>query len=368
MWIVGALMALASLPGVFLFPPMPLGIAGSTQVSTTLYVLDATVEIAAIIAQAQEDITIQNICFQTGTVTTGATLDLRIESVDLSNGQPSGSLFDTDTNIAHVLADADDNAWITSANLTANAVITKGEFFAIVVKQPVASFGNFQIANFSEALAGFPYGVNVLSTKQTALPTIAAKTSGGAFINLGPNYFPAATATDTSFNSGSTPDERGNVVTLPFKARASGIAFYGFGAAGTTYDLVLYDTDGSTVLAAITVDSDVTQLNSQNMRAHYFDDTTVTLSAGSQYRIALKPNAATNVTLGSFTVGEAGVLDAVAGGQAIHHTQQTNGGGWTETTTQRNLISLIIDQLDDGAGGGGGGALLTPPGMNGRLT
>lgn len=358
-------MALASLPGVFLYPPLPYGITGGTSVSGTIFVLDASDEIAAIVCQAKEDITIQNICFRTGTVTTGATLDLRIETVG-STGLNSGTLFGTNTNIAHVLADGDDNTWVTSANLTANASITKGQWFAIVVKNPNASPGNFQIVNYNEPVAFHPYGINVLTTKQTVLPTIACKTSGGAFVNLGPNYYPAVSAADTAFNSSSTPDERGNVLTLPFKCRAVGIAFYGFGAAGTTYDLTLYSSNGTSVLAAITVDSDVTQVASQGIQMFYFDDSPVELSAGTKYFITLKPSGATNVTLASFTVGEAGVLAALAGGTSVFLATKTDGGSPDETgTTTRSLISLIIDQLDDGAGSGGG--MLVHPGMGARL-
>lgn len=352
-------MALANLPSVFVFPPFPQGIVAGTGVGGAVFVLDAANEYAAIVAQAKEDITIQNICFRTVTVTTGTTaLDCRIESVDTATGLPSGTLFATDTNIAHNLADSDDNTWVTSANLTANASITKGQWFAVMVKNPAASFGNFQIAHNTEPQVIHPYGVSVTGTKQVFLPTIGAKTSGGAFVNFGPNYYPAVSGADTAFNSGSTPDERGNVVTLPFKCRVCGIAYYGFGAAGTTFELILYDTDGSSVLAAITVDSDVIQTNAMGPNYHYFDDSPVTLSAGSQYRVVMKPGGATNVTLASFTVGEAGILDTIAGGQNIHHTQRTDGGSWSQTATTRNYMGLIIDQLDDGAGSGGGGPLV----------
>jgi hypothetical protein len=359
-------MALTAIGGLLTYPPIPWNAANGIGVSSGLYVLDAAAEKAAIIAQAAEDITIQYVCFRTATVTTGATIDLRVETVDLATGFPSGTLFATDTNVAHVLGNTDDNLWVTSAALTANATITKGQWFAIVVAN--AGAGNFNLASFYDAQDVTPYGALYTTSyaKQAIRPSIAAKTSGGSFVNMGAHYIPAVSVDEENINSGTTPDEVGNVITLPFPARCIGAVVWLSIAAGIAYDIVLYDTDGTTVLASTAFDSDLLLSANSGPVTFIWDDAAVTLAASSQYRLVVKPTSASNVTVSSYVLGEVGVFDVIVGGQNVHKTERTNAGAWSQTTTRRNVMGLLLDQLDDGAGGAGGG-LLTHPGMSGGL-
>jgi len=61
-------------------------------------IIDAAGEKVAFIFEAPKTGTIDRLLFRTLGVTSGATVDVRLETIDASNGHPSGTLWGTDTN------------------------------------------------------------------------------------------------------------------------------------------------------------------------------------------------------------------------------------------------------------------------------
>ena len=175
-----------------------------------------------------------------------------------------------------------------------------------------------------------------------------------------PWLFPASTFGNTAFNSASTPDERGLYFSSPVPVRASGIWVYV--DADADFDLKLYDSDGSTVLKTIAVDTDLRALVAARIQYHYFP-ASQELLANTNYRLTALPGAS-SIGLAEFTVNAAAIMDAFSGGQACHLTTRADAGAWTQTTTQRPIMGLIIDGLSDGAGGGG---MIVHPGMSGGM-
>lgn len=349
-------MALVDIGGTFEFPPIPFGAAGTIALSTGTFTLDAASEKAAAVFEASRACSIRKIHFRTGTVTTGATLDCRVETVSAVNGDPSGTLFAVNTNVSHVLNNTDDNVWLSTANLTADATLAQGDRFALVIVNPAVSAGNFILAHASDALVG-SWGYGDLFTaswaKQTNYPMIIAECSDGSFLTpLLPGFYPASAVGSTTFNNTSTPDERGVVITPQFDCRTSGGWLWISVAAGIGWDVVLYAADGTTPLATRTFDSD--QLRTTGTDFIRFSWTTsVELAAGTQYRLVYKPTSASNIVIEHIDVNSAAILDQMGGKQACHHTQRTDAGAWSETTTRRTMIGLQIDAVDDGAGTGG---------------
>jgi hypothetical protein len=290
---------------------------------------------------------IRRLHFRTGTVTTGATVDCRLETVDASTGHPTGTLYAANTNGSNVIADTDDNAWRTSANFTADASVTRGDVVAAVIVNP--SGGNWQLRTIIDVQGSVPYGdlfAAAAWTKNTNPPIIVAEYSDGTFAYV-PNVIQTHGVNTTAFNSGSSPDERGVRFTQPFQARCVGLWALMFPAAGGNFDLVLYDTDGSTVLRSVSWDGDVVgnASGAEMVRLLFASDVTLAVSLTNPYRIALKPTTANNVTLLDFDVNAAGYLDLLPGGSAWHHTQRADAGAWSETTTKRSMVGLLLDQL-----------------------
>lgn len=347
-------MALQDIGGLLYYPRPRFA---SDAAAFASFLLDAADEKLAAVFMAPKTGSITKIHFRTATVTTGATVDVRLETVG-GDGHPTGTLQATNTNGAQVIADTDDNTYFQTA-LTAAASVTAGDVLAAVIVNPSVSPGTLNISAISSAtseLALFPYGDFFTASwaKQSANMVFTAEYSGGVFYEI-PMSFPVSSVADTQFNSGSTPDERGNIFQVPFKCRVAGAWYFGAATAAGSRMMKLYDSNGSSVLAQTgSLDSD--QIHSTTRRPQQFFFTApATLNVATNYRLTLLPEAAVNVQLQEFTVASAAILDAFTGGQEMHLTTRADAGSWTETTTQRAIMGLLIDQLDDGAGGGAGG-------------
>jgi len=310
--------------------------------------LDAANEKTALIFRVPKTGTITKIGWRTTTVTTGATLDIRLETVSLTNGDPTGTLQGTDTNGAQVVADADDNVWFMTT-LTAGAVVTRGDILAIVIVNPAVSPGNLNIASFGNFLPQiFPYRDDFLTgawVKGSALLSLALEYSDGTYGAMS-RVPPMKTFTAVAFNSGTTPDERGLYFRLPFPVLVSEFWDSGTMSAGD-FDARLYDEDGATILLSTSVDKDLQSFTSNGLRLFPFSST-ATLKANTFYRFTLLPTSASSITLNEFDVDSFALMDATDCGQNFHHTSRTDAGAWTQTTTKRPFMGLVCDGFDDG--------------------
>lgn len=346
-------------------PPAPV----AAFPSVGALVIDAASEKVGCVIQAPKTGTIDRVLFATATVTTGATVDVRVETVSTTDGLPTGTLFGTNTNASKVIANGDDNTHIETT-LTAGASVTRSDILALVVSNPAASFGNMQIAaHLGSARSGaFPYTCHFTASWAAQVAAnhsvaFAVRYSDGAWYPVCPNALPVLTILSSSFASNSTPDERGLKFKFPWPVRVRGFWMYGdTDPANSTVNL--YDSDGSAVLNSLAIDKDQMANEIARNRWYLFDDVHE-LAADTFYRLTLVPDTTTSVTLGGFTVGAAAYLDAAPCGQNFHYTERTDAGAWTDTTTQRPFMGLLLDGFDDGAGGGGGGG--GGPLISGRL-
>jgi hypothetical protein len=337
--------------------------SGATVFTDVL--LDAAGEKIAWIVQAPAAGTINRIGFRTGAVSSGATMDCRIESLNLTDQFPSGSLWAADTN-GGVSASAA-NTWYEAA-LTSGANVNRGDLFAIVIVVPSGGNLNLQRTNNvtqPPANHTFPYFAANQGSWVVAASTMAivgARFSTGVWVNL--QAMPVSDIAVTSFNNGSTPDERALRFRLPFPARISGVQANLGTASGGDFAFKLYDSNGTTVLASYTHTGFVAA-NTNPTTGTYFFTSAVNLLANTFYRVSVLPSSSNNAALTGFTVDSAAIMDSFDGGQDFHLSTRKSAGAWTDTTTQRPLIYLMSDGFDDGAGGGGG--LLTHPGMGGGM-
>ena len=346
------------------FPHPRSATAGDAFATFSSYLLSASGDKAAFIAQVPVSGTITQVGFRTGTVTTGDTLKVGLETVSATTGHPTGTAYGGSTTTTVVVADVDDNKWFV-ANI-GDATATAGDLFAVVIE-----FNSYVAGNLNIVRADANNWTSLLSSYNDRFAA-AAWTKAGGFpiftLDYGGTYYPvtnvlpAAGLNDESFNSGTDPgDERGNIVQVPYKCRVVGAWWYGDINDNAT--IKLYDTDGSTVLASYTQDVDQQSSSTTGIkfvRFSTFGGSCSTpgcvLSVASNYRLTLLPGSTTNSSLGSLdvdaTVGAA-MMGAMRGGQNIHYTSRTDAGAWSQTTTRRAMIGLLIDQLDDGASAGG---------------
>lgn len=344
-------MTITTVNGMFF--PEPWYIVGSTNLTNIL--LDAAGEKAAFILQAPKTGLIRKVHFRVGTVTTAQDTDVRLETVSTTDGNPTGTLFGTTTQATVTAASITSNAWITTPALTADASVTKGDIIAVVIAPTGTPSYNVSTVTgmvASSAPTGFPYGAHFTASwaKLGEEILVALEYSDSSFA-YSPHNFPVTSmSVATTYNVDSTPDENGLKFTLTAPVRVSG-AWIAVDRDGDC-DVVLYGSDGATVLASVSLDKDIDQSTTPRLSMVMFSSS-VSLLANTAYRLVIKPTTVTSLTLYGLTVNAASLLDQMGGGQALHLTTRTDSGAWTDTTTSRPHLGLIIDGIDDGVSAGG---------------
>lgn len=351
---------------------------------------DSTTDRLAYVTQAYQADSISKVLFRTGTVTTGCTVQIRIESV--SNGRPSGTIIAAGASGTVTVADSDDNVWKT-VTIGTPYTFSVGEEYAIVMTYSSGTTPNMGLANTSPDYGGwfatqYPQRLQDTGAGSWAVPAqnrpwewVVEFTNAGGAVTL-PGLSPLnGDGTITAFNSGSAANERALKFVPPFKCRVVGLSLALFNmAAGADFTAAIWDaTDnpgaGPTPLAQTnTIDGDTFVSTTADGIGHVFFTAPVTLTAGTTYYAGLKPSTANNIGLLELSAAGTGAsstgirafgIGANTAHLATRAWVSTDPGAWTNTTTTLPGITLLIDQLDDGASAGGG--LLTHPGMAGGM-
>ncbi len=355
-------------------PRMASSANAAPSFTTNALLIDAIDESVAFIVQAPRTGTINKVGWGTRTVTTGATLDVRIESIASAAKFPAGTLFGTNTNGSQVVADANDNTWFLTS-LTSGASVTKGQDIAVVIKNPGASAGNLQIAGFADDAntLDFPYaGLNtgvsptISYASAAAAPILAFEYSDSPTVVPVPGCWPMkGTITTTTLGTGSTPDVVGLRFQLPFPCSILGAAPW-IDADGD-YKMMLvseayHQANATGILATLTVDHVHENATTAGYHEHVFA-ASYDIAANTWYRLVIEPTTATTLGFHDFDVNTLALMDAYPGGQNFHLTtakDPTGDGSWTNYnsgTFRIPFISLIIDKFDDAVSSGGGAIL-----------
>jgi len=336
-------------------PEAPLIMNSNPNRSTTQMLIDAAGEKAGWVLRAPKTGNIRKVGFGLYTVTTGATVDVRIETVDTSTGFPTGTLWGTNTNASQVILDTDDFKWFTT-QLTGDAAVTRNDLIAVVIVNPQTSYGTMIIPIFSDEESQFPYSVwYQTSWGKYNGPIMALEYSDGSYEGI-PGIWPMKAASTVTFNSGSATKLRGLRFKLPFPARITGVEFHTLAVAGADFTVQLYGSDGSTLLGSVAQDGDLNRNGSSAFPSRLLFDSPVEVAKDVYYRIVIKPTTGTNVTIYDYDVETAAIMDAAPGGQNFHYTSANTAtpageSDWTNTLTKRPFLNIIIDGLPDGSGG-----------------
>lgn len=358
--------------GLMYWPPLQLigGVAGDALGQSPITFDSATDRLAWVGRSTVAD-TLTTIYLRTRVVTTGCTIDVRIETV--VNGRPSGTLWGTNTNVNVVIDNADDNVWKT-ATLTAAASLAVGDEFAIVVTVASGTPNMQFLSNPGGSTNWSISGHYPLRLQDTGAGTWANVGSAFAWVaqfgTAGVSHIvgltPADTGTITAYNSGTNPDERALRFQVPFKCRATGLRVPMFNiAAGGDFTFSLWDAAGDAdgeALGQASIDGDFALSTTQDGYVDLLFDAPVTLDIGTTYYAGVRADTANNIGLGEMS--NTSITDAmlafpgVSAQMYLATRQWTAGaaGAWSNTTTTLPLIHLIIDRLDDGVGSGSGSA------------
>jgi hypothetical protein len=312
--------------------------------------LDAAAEYYAQVFMARQSMTISHVGFLVNTATGSPTVDIRIETV-AATGLPSGTLFNTNTNI--VTSALTGSAWTLQA-LTASASVQRGDLVAVKVLYNSGTLLSTRVVGqFRANTQGLPYQVVNAGTPTKARgdhPLMAIGSGASSFYNV-KGLWPITAFNNNTFNNTSSA-RRGLLFQVPVKCRAVGLRHWN-GTSTGDFNIGIWDDGGSELNNSITaIDGD----KMANLASGFQDlmfDSPVTLEANTNYRAALEPSSATNISLMTFTLPSADYRSAMPGGTNCFYTTYV-ASSWTDTATdQVPLLDVLIDQWDDGASSGG---------------
>lgn len=349
----------------------------SASVAFSAVAVNGTSDFQGMVCAAEENMTITKVGVipsgrtgSPGNVATGCRLG--IVYIDATTGFPATTPVWADGTFSGAAGTAYQDFNATSgittgvfleATLTTPVTITKGTIFGILF-DPVS--GTWDTSNLINIVRGvntaypykrFPYGFeitgSVYAMANTAHPIFMYKSSTKTY------GYPYQSFTGVNVSNGSSPDEFGMYFRIPTNTcstyKVSGLRL-GFVPGPADFDVLLYDTNGSTVLHTLAVDGNIMHTGNGAIFDFNFNDTTLsTLNAGSYYRLVVRPSTATNmgsVQYATFPV--AADKEAILPNNAdVQYTSRANAGAWTEVDNRLWTMQALIVDMTAPTGGGG---------------
>jgi uncharacterized protein YaaQ len=351
-------MALTSLGGG-MFMPKPENFANSN----VNLLLDASGEKLAAVFRVPKTGTLGKVRFRTATVTTGDTMKVSFQDVDMATGNPDET---ADQYRTVSVGNADDNTWISTGLITDDGTdtggkrsVTRGDLLAIVIEFDSYVAGNMNIVNTFSVL---DYGNSAYTALKTGGTWVKSGNTVGCFeleyddgsMAYADTLMPGVGGAGT-VASNTTPDEVALYFQFPVGVTVGGA--YVFMDLDAAADIVLYDTDGTTALATVSLDSDVRAGTASTGTMIVFPSE-IDLTANAYYRLAIKPTTTTAVSYRIADTRAAASLDMFDLGQNAYWSQRTDAGAWSETTTRRPRMSLLVTKVHDGSGGSTSGIVI----------
>jgi len=345
----------------------------ATTLIANVQTLDAASEYEAVVFRIPKSGTVIGMGFRTATVTTGATVELTLETVSSATGLLTGTLYHANATGTAIIANTDDNVWVEDGRGGGTSwgsfSVTRGDLVAVRIKNPAASPGNLQVAGFTTAAnSGFPYrvtntGGSDAKGNSVNATSFALEYDGGVYYPLDYGLglaFPVFGNGAYTWDNNDAQTEYGMRILWPFKARVVGIECTGEFDRGIDLIITVYNAAGTALASTPTIykDQQMSYGGGSGDPTHLFPlDTELTLDSNTEYFIGFKPQGNTStIDLSYVTVNSSALLGAMPGGGAAYgcYRATQGSGSWTTETTRVPYVALIVDQLDDGASGGGG--------------
>lgn len=357
-------MAYVVAPGGIFLPDSPL----TEPAVITVGPIDATGEKLAIIGRVRwannaATKNIRRVQFAFGAITKsgGSGLTVSLQDVSLTAGptfQPDGT---PDQTVAIANGDASfaSNTWYRTGTLSADRTAARGDLLAVVIEYDGSGrLGSDIVRLLGDGTSGLSRIHNSGWALFTASWPSTSVTGAGANIILEADDGTLGTfdycrpllnsATESTYNTASTPDETGNAFTLPFDCYVDGIWAQVRTPVVANFDLVLYK--GTTALQTVSVDANT--LATTAASAFFAPIAETQIERNVEHYVIVKPTSGTSVGLQGITVNDAAHWDFWPGGQAMCYASRVDAGSFSKTTTKRLPVGVRISQLDDGTGAG----------------
>lgn len=363
-------MAIVTIPGGLWIPNSMLSL-GAEPSFASAGTISSGIIFAAAIVQVPKAGTLDQFEVRQQSNGTPPTNGIRFSFQDVTaTGDPDN----TDDQFRDVLAGFGSGVWlappgpITSdgTDTGVKRIVTRGEYLACVIKLPSFVAGNvaFSVVNVASSTENVQntrlnnYWATTANsggtwTKVTATGiNIALKYDDGSYATFPAPIFGFLLGVVNTYNTGSTPDERGLLFQVPFPCRLSGI--WVKVDADNPFDIVIYDA-ASSVVTSFSGNAGI-RATTGARNAYYLLPTPLTLTPNVNYRVTLLPSTGSSISTYDWTFSTSAIRAAQDGMSSTWMlTTRTDAGGWTDTDTARPVMGLVLDGFDSGGGGGGGG-------------
>jgi hypothetical protein len=308
--------------------------------------LNAAGASVAYVGQMPSTQTISRVFFRVNSATTGCTALVRLEEVGTGDGLPNGTLIHNNASASITIASGAGNYEVSYTPFT----VQRGKLFALVIAQSSGTPSALRFAYFADDNhgSGLPYCLDSGAHVGTLAPCFGIGTSGSA-VPLR-HMWPIIDAALETYNSGSTPDTRGNKITINAKVRVSGLRVWA--DLDATAKAILYDSNGSTILASADLFTNIPPDAAAWPNDALFTSA-VELNPGTYY-IAVEATSGTNIGLGVITLYDSTwrAGSPFGGADVVYSTctqTPSSTGSWTDATNKQAMISLLIDGIDNGS-------------------
>jgi hypothetical protein len=343
----------------FLFPVPPNIVSSAPNLTgSSQYNINGVGEYVAFVFCMPETAVIDACFWAINTATTGCTCLARVETVDTATGLPSGTLAHANASQSVVIGTGRADYDVT---FPGTFTLDQGAIYALILVQSSGTPVAIQPMAFGDdnSGSGLPYVIDFdgsATLRQNVALCVGLSKSGGGKIPMR-HAWPITDVGITVYDAVDTPDTVGNQIVLDAPMRVSGAWIWiDCDGPGT---IKLYDTDGATVLASATMETNVPPTSSAFANNYYFSSP-VELPAGTYFLAAEGTDATLTVGISycDFPAASWRAGSPMGGGIMTYATcSQTpvNTGSWTLTDTRQAFMGLIIDGIESGGGGGGGG-------------
>lgn len=336
-------MSFASIRGGLYLPKPPANFASNAPGFSTVATLTASTHKGAFIFRVPKTGTTKAVGFRLGTVTTPQDLRISFQDVSATTGDPDGT---EDQTVVIASGSLVASGWNTTGTITRS--VTRGDLLAIVI-QADSGTPNLQIScpQYGNGdVTEFPYAeafTTAWGSRFGRAGSLSLQYDDNSYEPIEGFVYPYSDLAAISYNTTSTSDEYGLKFQLPFGCKVNG-GWMSSDIDGDG-DIILYDSDGTSVLATTSIDKDQ---DANGGRFYFGFVTEITLTANTYYRLVLKPTTTTNLALRYFEVASAALLDMCDLGQLAHLTKRADAGAWSDVTTQRPWMGVQISAIDIG--------------------
>lgn len=313
---------------------------------------------------------IDGVFFKLSQVTTGCTLNVRIEQVDTATGEPNGVLISStagreSATTVTVSAAGNFYAQFPQDEELGSFELTQGTLCAVLFRVASGTPSGIHFATFQDdnAACGMPYCLDYDGTTSTQSVTFVDNRAPvmGILVGQGTyqikHFWPFTSVQVETFGATSTPDTIGNRLQITAPSRICGARVWV--DSDSTGTIKLYDKNGSTVLASANIYASVPPVETAHV-AEYFFSQSVDLAVGNYY-LAVEATSATigiaTMTFPTSPVNYAWRSSPLGAGTLAYATctqTPTSTSSWTITTSKQAFITPIFSGSELGGGAGGG--------------